>query len=92
MHTTLLFHYNADSIITLSPRFQYFVSENVSRRLRFTQCKLWNSYSLCISEPILTPVNLPWGGVNGSLDIQCLRNQGARVLKRWLSNICSSHV
>jgi len=27
----------------------------------------------------LTPVNLPRDGVNGSLDIQCLRNRGSCV-------------
>jgi len=31
-----------------------------------TQCKLWDPYSLCISWPSLTPVNLPLGGANGS--------------------------
>ena len=30
----------------------------------------------------------PWGGVNESLDIQCLRNRGSCVIKRWLSNFC----
>ena len=55
--------------------------ENVSRRPitlnvpLYTQCKLWKSFSLCISWPSLTPVNLPWGGVNRSLDMQGLRNR-----------------
>jgi len=44
----------ADIIITWSPHgsqifFHYNMCENVSRRSRYTQCKLWNSYSLCIS-------------------------------------------
>ena len=37
---------------------------------------------LCISWPSLTPVNLPWGGVHRSLDMQGLRNQGSCVIKR----------
>ena len=45
-----------------------------------------------ISWPSLTQINLPWGGVNRSLDIQCLRNRGACVIKRWLSSTCLSHV
>jgi len=53
-----------------------------------TQCKLWNPYSLSISLPSLTPINLPRGGVNGSLDTQCLRNLGSCVIKRRLSNFC----
>ena len=62
--------YNADSIITRSPRgsqifSQYNMCENVSRRSRFTQCKLCNSYSLCIFQPSLTPLISPRGGVNG---------------------------
>ena len=45
---------HCDSIITRSPHgsqifFQYTVCENISRRSRYTQCKLWKSYSLCIS-------------------------------------------
>jgi len=36
----------------------------------------------------LTPVNLPRGGVNGSLNIQCLRHQGSCVIERRLSNFC----
>ena len=36
----------------------------------------------------MTPVNLPRGGVNGSLDIQCLPNGGSRVIERRLSNFC----
>ena len=39
-------------------------------------------------QPSLTPVNLPRGSVNGSLDIQCLLNRGSCVLKRRLSNFC----
>jgi len=56
---TLRLHYNAvlyntDSIITRSPHgsqifFQYTMCENVSRWSRYTHCKLWKSYSLCIS-------------------------------------------
>ena len=38
--------------------------------------------------PSLTPVNLPRGSVNGSLNIQCLRNRGACVIERRLSNFC----
>ena len=38
--------------------------------------------------PSLTPVNLPRGGVNGSLNIQCLRNRGSCVIERRLSNFC----
>ena len=43
--------YNPNSIIKQSPRgsqifFQYTVCENVSRRSRYTQCKLWKLYSL----------------------------------------------
>ena len=34
------------------------------------------------------PVNLPLGGVNGSLNIQCLRNREACVIERRLSNFC----
>ena len=34
------------------------------------------------------PVNLPQGGVNGSQDIQCLRNRGSCVIERRLSNFC----
>ena len=34
------------------------------------------------------PVNLPRGGVNGSVAIQCLRNRGSCVIERWLSNFC----
>jgi len=51
LYCTLRLHYNAvlynaDSIITRSPRgsqifFQYTVCENVSRGLRYTQCKLY---------------------------------------------------
>ena len=76
--STLRLHYNAVYIY-----FQY-ICENV-RRSQYTQCKLWNSYSLCISYPSLTPVNLPWGGVNGSLDIQCLRKRGACD---WAARVC----
>ena len=36
-------------------------------------------YFLALS---LTTVNLPWGGVNGLLDIQGLPNRGACVIKR----------
>jgi len=39
----------------------------------------------------LTPVNLSWGGVNRSHDMQGLRNLGACVIKSWLSNMCLSH-
>ena len=59
MVATLRLHYNsvlynADSIITRSPHgsqifSQYNMCENISRRSRYTQCKLWKSYSLCIS-------------------------------------------
>ena len=58
-HSTLRLYYNAvlynaDTITTRSPRgshifFQYTMCENVSRRSQYTQCKLWNSYYLCIS-------------------------------------------
>ena len=77
----------------LSPRgsqifSQYNLCENVSRRSWYTQSKLWKSYSLCMSEPSLTTVNLPWGGDNGSLNIQCLCDQGSCVIERWLSNFC----
>ena len=44
--------------------FQYTVCENVSGRQRYTQCKLRKSYYMCISQPSLTPVNLPRGYVN----------------------------
>ena len=94
---TLRLHYNAvlhnaDSIITWSPRgsqifFQYTMCENVSRRSRYTQCKLWKSYSLCISLPSLSPVNLVIR-VNGSLNIQCSRNRWSCVIERRLSNLC----
>jgi len=30
----------------------------------------------------------PRGGVNGSLDIQCLRNRGSCVIERQMSNFC----
>jgi len=40
----------------------------------------------CVFPGQMTPVNLSWGGVNGSLDIQCLHNWGACEIKRWLSN------
>ena len=48
------FRIHCDSIITRTLRgfqifSQYNVCENVSRWLRYTQCKLWKSYSLCIS-------------------------------------------
>ena len=84
--------YNADSIITWSPHgsqifFQYTMCENVSRRSRYTQCKLWKSYSLCISLPSFTPVNLVIR-VNRSLNIQCWPNRGECVIKRRLSNLC----
>ena len=78
--------------------FFYNMCENVSRRSitlnipLYTQCKLWKSCSLCISWPSLTPVNLPCGGVNRSLDTQGLPNRGSCVIKRWLSNSCLSHV
>jgi len=77
-------------LITRSPHgsqiyFQCNMCENVSTQLRYTQCKLWKSYSL-----YLTPVtvNLPRGGVNESLNIQCLRNRGSCVINRRLSNFC----
>jgi len=38
--------------------------------------------------PCVFPSNLPRGGVNGSLDIHCLRNRGLCVIDRWLSNLC----
>ena len=97
MHTLRLHYsavlYNADTILTWSPRcsqifLQYTVCENISRRSRYTQCKLWKSFSLCISKHSLTPVNLPRGGVNVSLDIQCLRYWGSCVIERSLSNFC----
>ena len=34
----------------------------------------------------LTPVNLPRGSVNGSLDIQYLRNRGSYVIERRLGS------
>ena len=45
---------------------------------------------LCISWPSLTPVNLSWGGVNRSLDMQGLRNLGAWVMKSCFTNTCLS--
>ena len=33
-------------------------------------------------------VNLPQGGVNGSLNIKSLRNRGSCVIERRLSNYC----
>jgi len=68
--------------------FQYTVCENVSRRLLYTQMQ---------AVKILLPVYflakfessyLPRGGVNGSFDIQCLRNRGSCVIERRLSNFC----
>jgi len=38
----------------------------------------------------LTPVNLPRGGVNESLNIQCLRNRGSCVIERHFSNFRNS--
>ena len=95
--------FDANPIITWSPLgpkvfFQYNMCENVSRRSitlnipLYKQSKLWKSCSLCISWPSLTPVNLPWGGVNRSLDMQGLHNWGSCVIKRWLSHSCLSQV
>jgi len=46
------------------------------------------SYSLCISWPSLTPVNLRPRGVNRSLNIQCLRHRGSCVIERRLRYFC----
>jgi len=78
--------------------FRYNMCENVSKQPKtlnlplYTHCKLWKLCSMCISWPSLTPVYLPWGGVNRLLDMQGLRNQGSCVIKRCLSNACLSHV
>ena len=87
----LLVH--CDSIITRSLRgsqmfFQNTRCESVSRRSRYTQCKLGKSYSLCFSSLVWHQLIFPRGGVNGSLDIQFLRNRGSCVIKRRLSNFC----
>jgi len=49
------------------------------------QCKLWK---LCSLWQNLAPVNLSYGGVNGSLDIQGLRNWEACVIKGWATCVC----
>ena len=64
----------------------YFLSRQV-----YTQCTLWKSRSLSIFWPNFTPVNLSWGSVNRSLNMQGLRNRGACVIKSWLSHTCLSH-
>ena len=55
----------------------------LSRQPLYTQCNLWNLRSLFISWLNLTPVNLSWDGVNGSLNIQGLCNRGAWVKVDW---------
>jgi len=93
--------FDANPIITRSPLclfFQYDMCENVIRQSitlnkpLYTQCKLWTLCSLCICWQSLTPVNLPWSGVNRLLDMQDLCNSGSCVIKRWFSNSCLSHV
>ena len=81
------FLYNADSIITRSPRgsqifIQYTMCEHVSRQSRYTQCKLW------FPSQVWHQLIFPRGGVNGLLNIPCLRNRGSCVVERWSSNFC----
>ena len=38
-------------------------------------------------QPSLTPVNLPRGSVNGSLDIQCLLNRGSCVIEKMIEQL-----
>ena len=83
---------------TLRLPWHFFRSQTMFSRLNLivyldnpcnTQCKLWKS--LFITWPNLTPVNLSWGGVNRSLDMQGLCNRRACVIKSWLSHTCLLH-
>ena len=44
---------------------------------------------VCISWPNLTPVNLFWGDVTRSLNMQGLRNRAARVYRIFNTYVCT---
>ena len=95
---TLRLHYNADTIITRSPLgSEIFFQYNYVQKCQQAIAVLYNAsceiHTPCVFPRLsLIPVSLPLGGVNGSLNIQCLRNLGSCVMKRWLCNSCLSHV
>ena len=93
--TTLRLHYNAvlynaDSIITRSPRgsqifFQYKCQQTIAV-LHNASCE--NRTPCVFPSQVWHQLIFPWGSVNGSLNIQCLRNGWSCVIERRLSNFC----
>ena len=66
----------------------YTACENVSRRSRLHNASCENRTPCVFPSQVWHQLICPWGSVNGSPDIQCLRNGWSCVIKRWLSNFC----